>query len=70
MTDIHLVCSRHGEALPRMEEVDGNDERVCCPDCGYESQNFIKYPEATVWNSTSGRAELVNVLTGEKIQDL
>lgn len=65
--EARLVCPNHGDSTVYLEEMPGDDGRVYCPSCGYDCQNFIKYPVAQVTDLRTGELSYRNVLTGEKV---
>ena len=68
MAEKRLVCSKHLDEGPYyLGELPDNDRVVRCPECGEEWQNFIKYPEALIHDSSTGEIFLKNVLTGERV---
>ena len=69
MAENRLVCPDHKgkDEKHYLEELDRDDSIVVCPDCGYNCQNFIKYPEVEVMNLATGETYMKNVLTGERV---
>ena len=64
----YLTCPNHGEQIVRLAIQDQDaDWMVECPLCGYQCQNFLKYPVAEVHKRTTGETYLRNVLTGELV---
>ena len=64
----YLTCPNHGEQIVRLVVQDQDaDWMVECLLCGYQYQNFLKYPVAEVHNRTTGQTYLKNVLTGEVV---
>ena len=45
-----------------------HDDAVECLRCGYECQDFIKDPVASIYNHTTGEWYLKNVWTGERVE--
>ena len=66
--DEYLVCPHHGKDRVRLVVQLEFDWMVECLRCGYQCQNFLKYPVAEVFNSTTRQTYLKNVLTGEIVE--
>ena len=69
MAKDRLICPEHEGDDKRhyLKEQDGDDSMVFCPDCGYNCQNFIKYPEVEVMDLTTGMTYMKNILSGERV---
>lgn len=60
----YLICPNDRE---RLVEHGDDDSTAVCPRCGYNCQNFLKYPVAQTFDISTGEIYSVNVLTGEKV---
>lgn len=68
-----LVCPNHPDEnatlatrVYMVEDVEDVDV-VVCPQCGNESQNFIRTPVAVVVELATGKTRAKNMLTGEYV---
>ena len=63
--DMHVLCTNHNGRKARMVEDPGDDSLVCCPDCSFICQNYVKYPWVHTVNVVTGEQTYRNVITGE-----